>query len=251
MTPIIPIFAALWLASPAAATPQAPPAGFHVTPDAPADLVQKEDVRFDGVASLLSAGKPDQAIAILDSIIADQEKAHRGESRQIFCARSMAETMRYATMSAKALKGAKGDTQILVLGPDWSLAIFLKGFALVDLHRPAEAKPLFDRAVALSPMNAQFLAELGEWHKNRREWNEAYSLFERARAAAELSPEDMRSHDLRRGMRGMGFVLIEQGKLDEAAALFRKVLEIDPADSGARSELQYIEDQKAKPPRTT
>jgi tetratricopeptide (TPR) repeat protein len=244
MTFAVPLLAALWLGSPASA-PAASyhPVGIHsaaAAADAPAKRIPKEDKRFGRVASLIAGGKPAEAIEVLDSIIADQEKAHPGETRQVYCARSPAELLLYTGM------GAKAGRDTVVLGPDWSMAIFLKGFALIDLGRRDEAKPLFDRAVAMSPMNAQFLGELAEWHKNRREWAEAYKLFERARLASEFSPEDTKSHDLRRGMRGMGFVLIEQGRLDEAEALFRKCLELEPNDAGAKTELRYIEEQRAK-----
>lgn len=244
----VPMLAALWLASPAPYAAPAQPLPIQAAAaaaDSSGKRLAKEDKRFDRVAVLIAGGKPSEAIEVLDRIIADQEKAHRGETRQVFCARTPAELILYGGMGAQGGKGA------VVLGPDWSMAVFLKGFALIDLQRPDEAKPFFDKAIAMSPMNAQFLGELGEWHKTRREWTQAYQLFERARGAARLSPDDMKNHDERRAMRGMGFVLIEQGKLDEAEALFRKCLEMDPNDAGAKTELQYIEEQRAKAPRTT
>jgi tetratricopeptide (TPR) repeat protein len=192
------------------------------------------------VASLIAGHDPAGAIELLERIMADQEQAHRGETRQIYCARSPAESLLYAGMGVEAKK------DVLVLGPDWSMAVFLKGFSLIDLKRRDEARPFLERAVAMSPMNAQFLGELAEWHKNARAWGEASALFERASAAAEFSPDEFKSNDKRRAMRGMGFVLIEQGRLDEAEAMFRKVLEMEPNDAGAKSELQYIEDARAK-----
>jgi tetratricopeptide (TPR) repeat protein len=246
MTPIVQMLAALSLAGPAPAA--APPAKTSATDKAEAAQsvrIPKQDDRFDRIADLISGRKPAEAIAVLDRIIADQEKANRGEVRQVYCARSTTESLLYAGMGAKAGKS------VVVLGPDWSMAIFLKGFALIDLNRSDEAKPWFEKAIAMSPMNAQFLGELGEWYKNRRDWAQAYALFERARGAASFSPPDMKDHDERRGMRGMGFVLIEQGRLDEAEALFRKCLEMDPDDAGAKQELQYIAEQRAKAPRTT
>ena len=247
MRATFPLMLALWLAVPAPATAQA---GVHMAAlaKAPAqadDRIAKEDKRFERVAVLIATQKPDKAVKLLDDIIDDQEKAHRGETRQVYCARTGSETLAYAAM------GAKTGKETVVLGPDWCMGIFLKGFALIDLRRPDEAKPLFDRAVAMAPLNAQFLGELAEWHKTRRAWSEAYALYERALAASEFSPDDMKSHDKRRAMRGLGFVLIEQGKLEEAEAMFRKVLAIDPGDKGAKSELQYIEEQRAKQPKRT
>jgi len=191
---------------------------------------------------LIRDKKPAEAIVKLDRIIADEARRHADERRQIYCAHSPAETLMYSGMAAQASKGA------VVLDPTWCMAIFLKAFALIDLNRPDEAKPLFDRAVAMAPMNSQFLSELGEWHKVRREWDTAFALFERASSAAELSAEEIRMGHKGRALRGMGFVLIEQGKLDEAERLFRQALELNPNDEGAKNELQYIEEQRQSVP---
>lgn len=195
---------------------------------------------------LVQAGKPSDAILLFEQVIADENRAHASETRQIFCARSPEETVLYAMM------GAKDNKATLVLGRAWATAIFLKGFAYIDLGRGDESKALFDRAIALSPMDAQFLAELGEWYKTRKDWPNAYARFEQASAAAEFSPADSKSREKRRALRGMGYALSEQGRLDEAEALYRQCLQIDPTDPGAKSELEYIREQrlKAKPPST-
>ena len=98
----------------------------------------------------------------------------------------------------------------------------------------------------LSPMNAQYLAEVGEWYKGHRDWANAYTFFERASTASEFSPDSEKGFEKRRGLRGMGFALSEQGKFDEAEALYRQCLKIDPNDAGAKGELQYIAQQRAR-----
>ncbi|HEY0413950.1 MAG TPA: tetratricopeptide repeat protein [Allosphingosinicella sp.] len=235
--------AAAWLLTGALAAAAAP-APLHAAAaiDAKAEAKQIDDAwRF------IEAHQPDKAVALLDTLIAAEDKAHAGERRQVYCAGSTTETLAYTTM------GVRDHKSVVVFGPEWSMAIFLKGFALVDLGRGDEAKVQFDRALALSPLNAQFLGELGEWHKGKRDWAKAYDLFKRATDASALMPDaESQKFHKRRGMRGMGFVLIERGKLDEAEALFRQCLEIDPNDAGAKSELQYIQEQRAKAtPRTT
>jgi Flp pilus assembly protein TadD len=194
----------------------------------------------DQAWQLIQDKKPAEAIEALDRTIAEQSRAHAGERRQIYCAHSPAETLMYTGMAAQAKKEA------VVLDPTWCMAIFLKGFALIDLDRSDEAGPLLEQALAMAPMNAQFLAELGEWHKVRREWDTAYSLFERAAAGAELSTDAVKLGHKTRALRGMGFVLIEQGKLDEAERLFRQCLELDPNDDHAKNELEYIRQQRER-----
>jgi tetratricopeptide (TPR) repeat protein len=189
---------------------------------------------------LVAQKKPAEAIQLLDRLIAVRERTHAGEKRQIFNARSETEALVYMGLAAKNKREA------LVQGENWSLAIFLKGFALVDLGRTEEAKMMFDRALAMAPMNAHYLGEVAEWHKNRKDWPTAYGVFKQALEASDFSPDEAKNFDKRRALRGLGFVLIEQGKLDDAEALFRQCLAMDPNDAGAKSELQYIKEQREK-----
>jgi tetratricopeptide (TPR) repeat protein len=41
-------------------------------------------------------------------------------------------------------------------------------------------------------------------------------------------------------------VYVEQNRLDEAEALYRKCLELDPKDGRAAAELRYVQAQRAK-----
>jgi len=189
----------------------------------------------------IEAKDPATAIALVEPVIAAEDAAHRGDRRQFYSAGSMAESLAYAAV------GAKSGKDTVVVGPEWGKANFVKGFALIDLGRSDQARKFLERAVELSPFNAQFLGELGEWHKARREWPQAYDLFQRGEAVASMMPsEDSHKYFLRRALRGQGFVLIEQGRLDEAEALFKRCLEIDPEDDRAKSELNYIADQRKK-----
>src|SRR5439155_7985223 len=119
--------------------------------------------------------------------------------RQVFCARSSAESLLYSLQAANAKKAA------VVLPEDSCYSIFLKGFALIDLNRGDEAKAWLERAVAMAPSNAHFLGELGEWYKVRKDWATARTLFQRAVDGAMLSPENRRVFDKTRGLRGLGY----------------------------------------------
>ena len=52
--------------------------------------------------------------------------------------------------------------------------------------------------------------------------------------------------DLGSAWRGEGYCLVEQGKLDEAEAIYRKALEANPKDQKSQGELRYIEGLRKK-----
>jgi tetratricopeptide (TPR) repeat protein len=217
-----------------APAPPAPP------PGAPIVAVPDQDGELDRAVTLLSAGKPADAIAVLDALNAANQRIYAGESKQVFCARSPTEAILYAGMAAEQKKEA------VVTAKAYCYGIYLKGYALIDLNRSDEARPYLERAVALAPSNSQFLGELGEWYKNRRNWDKARELFQKASGASAFSPDDRKGFDKRRALRGLGFILVEEGKLDEAEKMYRDCLAIDPTDEKAKAELDYIAQQKGK-----
>jgi tetratricopeptide (TPR) repeat protein len=204
-------------------------------------VAEQRSVFAEGLGKI-GAHQPAAAIERFDRVIAWYEAHYADEKRQIYCARTPTETLIYMTLAASQKKDA------IAIESTWSDAIFFKAFALIDLGRRDEAKPLIERAIAMAPHNSQYLAELAEYKKGDRDWQGAYDLFEQAAGAAELVDQPARQVPLSRAWRGMGFVLIEMGRLDEAEAMFRKCLERDPNDRGARSELDYIRQQRARMP---
>jgi hypothetical protein len=126
----------------ATADSNAPPSTLQVQPkgDAAITLNNPKDPLSDQLnraANLLKEHQPSDALPILDAIISTEESGHCGENRIIFSARSAEESLFYLMQAAVQKKGA------VALDETWSTAYFLKGFALVDLNRAGEAKPLF------------------------------------------------------------------------------------------------------------
>lgn len=190
--------------------------------------------KIDEAFAFIRDGKPAQALPILDGVIASEEALHRDEKRVIYSARTLTEAMVYAGLAASQKKSA------VVVDDTYAMGYFIKGFALIDLNRPDEAKPLFDRALALAPMNSQFLAERGEWFKTRKDWARAYEDFEAASAAAEFADESSKSSYRRRAWRGMAYARIEEGRIEEARELLQKCMKLEPDDEKCQHELDYI-----------
>jgi len=232
-----------WLAAALALASLSAPPAFAADPPAATDAAANDSVAAslaDAIQAVQSR-RPGDAIPLLDTVIAAREAQYAGEKRHLFCARSQEESLLYLLT-----EGAAKRQDAVIVDSSWCSALFLKGFALIDLDRADEAKAYYDRVVALAPSNAQYLGELAEWYKARRDWENALVYFRRAETAAAVSPKDIQTHDRSRAWRGIGFVLIEQGKLDEAEAMFRKCLAADPNDQGAAHELGYIREQRAK-----
>lgn len=190
-----------------------------------------------GVA-LAKAGRQSEAIFMyFDRVASVYEARYKDPSADYYCARHMAEQLFYLVHRANS-----GSKRPVVIAPiNWALSYFLKGNALVDLGRASEAKAPLERAVALAPQNALFLSELGYLHQMQKDWPASLEIFKRAEAAAQqFSPAETRNMELARAWRGEAYTLIETNRLDEAEALYRKCLDLDPNDAKAKRELLYI-----------
>jgi tetratricopeptide (TPR) repeat protein len=209
------------------------PAQAHPAADPQAETIEQ-------ALQLIHQRRPADAISLLDGVIAQQALSHANDKRRLYCARSQIEAFLYLADAAQAKEEAA------VLAPTWADALYFKAYALIDLGRREEAKPLLESAIRLSPYNALYLGELGEYYKSRKEWDAAMAAFLQAETASEFSPDDVKDLERSRAWRGIGYVLIEQGSLDEAETFFRKCLALNPNDDTAKNELSYIAEQRAK-----
>lgn len=207
--------------------------------------VSVDDAKF---GQLLSEGaqfaqsrKPIEAISYFDRVITGYEDAYKGEEAKLYCARWQVESLMYLLESANSKTSAK------VVSANWAYAYYLKAYSLLELGRISEAKTLLERALVLSPRNSQFLSEMGNIYQREKNWPKALEIFQAAESAArEFSPKELKNIEQLRALRGLGYVYVEQGKLDDAEKMYRQCLELDSKDSKALNELRYIQGLKAK-----
>lgn len=160
-------------------------------------------------------------------------------------AQSLALMVMQATASDKLPKEQRRDA--VAVDSAFCLAPFLKGFALIDLHRWDDAEPMLRLASESAPLNAQYRNEYAEWFKAMKQWQKAHDVFAEAYDLGQWeSDEGARKFNQARALRGMGFTEIEMGDLDKAEESFRKSLELIPNHEGAKSELQYIANLRKK-----
>jgi len=189
---------------------------------------------------LIDSKKPAPAIEKCDQVIASFGARYGSSEQKIYCARTSAETL------GGLLKAAVDKTNAIALSPTWADAYYVKAYALQDLGRLPDAKTNVQLAMALSPFNSQYQSELGEIYQLEKNWGKAQQQFEEAEGNANLSPEDARASELGRARRGLAYVFVELGKLDEAEKKYQQCLAADPSDMRAKRELEYVRELKAK-----
>lgn len=191
--------------------------------------------------TLIKSGKVREGADALDAPLKSYQARFAGEKRAIYCAASLTQVVLYMTMAASAKRSA------IAINPGWCEALFLKGYALIDIGKLDEGQRYLEQAVAMAPGNAHYLNELAFLHQQRRDWAKSIATYRSAAGAAQLEGDDAsRKAEHGRALRGIGFGLVEQGKWEEAAEVYREALKIDPQDAKSTNELRWIVENRPK-----
>lgn len=208
----------------------------------------KEQAVFDQLVrakSLISEGQAGQALPVLDQIISQYEVQYPKGDTRWFVVRSTEEAIAYMAMAATDEEKGSDKRTAAALSVWWGEALYLKGFALVDLGRTDEAKAQYERLIELAPYHSLALSELGNIFQTQHNWTKALDYYGRAEAFSTFSPKAARTFEATRALRGQGYVLVELGRLDEAEAKYRECIKLDPNDEKAKAELGYIAQRRA------
>jgi Flp pilus assembly protein TadD len=204
---------------------------------------------LEDARNLIDAKKPQLAIEKCDKVI-EAFKTHYAKSEhKIYCARSSSENLAYLVMAGANMNNGhfeKGKKDAIALSSTWSSAYYMKGWALEELNKMREARTTILQAIELSPFNSHYLNELAYLFMLEKNWPKALETYRAAEEHAALSPDDVKQAELGRARRGMGYVLVELGKLDEAEEKYLECLKDDPNDKKAAAELEYVRNLKAK-----
>ncbi len=207
----------------------------------PADEEAKLATLLEEGARFAAAGKPTEAISYFDKVAAAYEQKFQGSKVKIACPRWSVESLMYL------LEAANSHTETEIVSVNWANAYYLKAYSLTDLGQVSAAKELLQKAIALAPLNAQFLSELGNVYQREKDWPNALQAFRSAEAAArKYSPPAVKNAELSHAWRGIGYVLVEQNQLDEAEKMYRQCLDLDKNDVKAQDELGYIQELRVK-----
>lgn len=210
-------------------------------------------VRLEHAHQLIVDHKPMAAIVgPLEEIISRFENHVVQPGTKFYCARTTTESLMYLIGEAAddidvSEDSMVGNGKAVVVGPVWAYAYQLKGYALLELKRAGEAQAALQKAVDLSPQNSQFLSELAYSHQKQGHLARSLDLYNSAEEAAKtFTPDDLKTTELTRALRGQGYVLVEMGKLSEGEERYRASLKLDPADELSKNELRYISGLREK-----
>ena len=189
----------------------------------------------------LSRNNTKKAIKQFDKVIESCEGQYNNKKQKFYAVRSPIETIYYM------IKAASENNSAVAVAPTCAEALYLKGYSLLDLSKVESAEGYLLRAVDMSPVNSMYLSELAHIYQIKKDWNKSLEVYRKSEQNAETySPQEVKLKELSRAKRGVGFVLIELGRLDEAEAKFRECLDINKNDIKALKEIRYIEEIRKK-----
>ena len=212
----------------------------HETSTVPARTPASEMATLDRGKAALERHDPQMAIAgYFDPVIEHFERTYRDSGKRQYAARSQLQMFIYIALPNDE------KMPVEVLDSTWSDAWLMKAYALTELRRVDDAQAALQRAISLSPMTSQYLAELGYTYQVQGKCDLSIATYARAESAAEMaSDESTKTIDLTRAWRGQAYCLVEQGRLDDAEKLYNKCLKLDPSDAKSKGELQYIKSKR-------
>ncbi len=214
----------------------APPAATTKPPSLDAQMMPQ----LRAAAQAVHTHQPQAAIDILAPVLAAYDADHATETRRLYCGMSVQETLLYLTMAAKDKVAA------VAVPPGYCTALYLTGFALVDLGRVAEAKAIYERLLALAPMYAQYQTEYGQLIRLEKDWPRMLAICTKAGEAAAIADLAIKPMQQAAALRCQGYALVELHRYDEAEKRYRDALALNANDTIAQHELDYIAQQRAK-----
>ena len=177
-----------------------------------------------------------------------RQTATAGADDEVYASHSTTETNAYATKVAKENEGAAKPVKMVTVDGAWTDALLGKARAQIALNKLSDAKATLDQATVISPAYPYVWIEFGKVHQAEKNWDKMLSDYKTTENyAGAVEDKAVQKQLLTTGLRGQAAALTELGRLDEADALYKRCLKIDPADSAAADALAKLNVQRGLP----
>jgi tetratricopeptide (TPR) repeat protein len=176
----------------------------------------------------------ERALVIAEEVIADLKGNLKSADKILLCARDETESL--ALLELATHQGYNTE----IVDDAWCFALAIKGWALKDMGRIEEADKALAQTVEMSPLNMGYLKRYASWLHERGEWQKSINLYRQAKSVAAFVPLQDRKKFHAKAFYYIGFGFIALGRLDEAEANFRELLELALDDTMALAELERI-----------
>lgn len=197
---------------------------------------QSAKSELETARELLQAGKPEQSLTLVDAII-DRAMLKDAKDPTAICPGA----------AAAFLQSYMDGKVIVTVENDWCDAMLVKGYALNELKRPAEAEQVLESLVRHGPSNPQYLIEYAYTVRVNGQLERALDLYKKAeKVAANVSDRETAAHWRAAALRGQGYAYTDLQRWDDATKAYQRSLKYEPSNDIARNELQYIEQHRPR-----
>jgi tetratricopeptide (TPR) repeat protein len=195
---------------------------------------QSKPTDLEMAKELLKAGKADQSLALVDPIIA-QALSNTAKDPKAICP---------AAAAAVLQTFMKGDFSVSVEN-DWCDAMLVKGYALNELKRPAQAAQVLETLVGHAPDNPQYFVEYAYAVRASGQLERSLDLYKKAeRIASRFEDKQSAAHWRAAALRGQGYAYTDLQQWDDAVKAYQRSFKYEPDSELARNELKYIEEHR-------
>jgi tetratricopeptide (TPR) repeat protein len=177
-----------------------------------------------------------------------RETAKAGANDEVYASHGATETSAYTAKIAKKNEGAQNQTKLVVVDGAWTDALILKARAQAQMQKLDQAKSTLDMATIISPAYPGVWLALGSVYDAQKNWDKALENYKQAESfAGAVEDKEKQKQVMCSSLSGQANALIEQKKLDDAAAAYSRCLKYVKDDATAKQGLQHVADLGGPP----
>ncbi len=191
----------------------------------------------ENALALIQAGQPDEALAVLAQAIGRMPTGwtpiqQQGKDEIVYCW-DHDEFIEYCHYRQSASPQA---ASIRYEAGSYSQACWLAGSLYIDRRDFPEALRFLNLGLELEPTHPELICEKAYVHQTQKQYQQALELFRQAEQGRLWITDAQKA----RALRGQGICLVDLGRLDEAANVLLRAQQVDPQDTRAARELEFI-----------